>query len=195
MAIEQFTKVCTKCGERKPLTGFPRMQGKHRPRCKPCHSSDQKEWIRSHPEYHQYCLKKLRDRTANKPKRTKQTREEKLAKKRAYNKIWSERNKERFEQMRKDWIARNKHIEMERVRRRQASKKKATPTWADKARMAEFYFQATKKTLETGVKWTVDHIVPLTSEIVCGLHCEANLQIMNFSENVRKGNRWWPDMP
>jgi len=30
---------------------------------------------------------------------------------------------------------------------------------------------------------------------VCGLHCEQNMQILWNADNIRKGNRWWPDMP
>jgi len=41
----------------------------------------------------------------------------------------------------------------------------------------------------------VDHIVPLKSSTVCGLHTQANLQILPSVDNSRKGNHWWPDMP
>jgi hypothetical protein len=44
------------------------------------------------------------------------------------------------------------------------------------------------------VEYHVDHIVPLTSDLVCGLHCEANLQIAVGKDNIAKNNRWWPDM-
>jgi len=35
----------------------------------------------------------------------------------------------------------------------------------------------------------VDHIVPLVSQLVCGL------QILDAKANIEKGNRSWPDMP
>lgn len=47
----------------------------------------------------------------------------------------------------------------------------------------------------TGIEWQVDHIVPLQSEFVCGLHNEFNLRVISQSENSSKKNRYWPDMP
>ena len=41
----------------------------------------------------------------------------------------------------------------------------------------------------------VDHIVPLNSPIVCGLHNEFNLQIIPPATNYHKSNNYWPDMP
>jgi hypothetical protein len=35
----------------------------------------------------------------------------------------------------------------------------------------------------------------LRSELVCGLHCEANLQIISAFDNQSKRNYRWPDMP
>lgn len=40
----------------------------------------------------------------------------------------------------------------------------------------------------TGGDCEVDHIVPLWSDDVCGLHCEANLAIITREDNKRKGN-------
>jgi hypothetical protein len=47
----------------------------------------------------------------------------------------------------------------------------------------------------TGLQHDVDHVVPLVSGLVCGLHNEANLSVIPASLNRSKGNRFWPGMP
>ena len=64
----------------------------------------------------------------------------------------------------------------------------ATPEWADKKKIKEFYKKRDLATKETGVTHHVDHIVPITHQDVCGLHCEFNLQVIEATENIRKRN-------
>jgi Uri superfamily endonuclease len=67
--------------------------------------------------------------------------------------------------------------------------------WADSSNMDEKYLLAKHLSEQTGAQWHVDHIVPLFSSLVCGLHCEANMQVIPAEENISKSNRVWPDMP
>ena len=62
--------------------------------------------------------------------------------------------------------------------------RQATPIWADKETIKDFYMEAQYFNLQ------VDHIVPLIHEAVCGLHVPDNMQLLSLSENARKGNRF-----
>ena len=78
--------------------------------------------------------------------------------------------------------------------RRKLQLKQATPKWADK-RAIEFIYECAEALRLAGEPCEVDHIVPLQHPLVCGLHCEFNLAIMPKWDNLKKGNRTWPDMP
>lgn len=75
-----------------------------------------------------------------------------------------------------------------------AKEKRATPAWANAFFIKEAYELASLRTKMTGVVWHVDHIVPLQSKRVCGLHWEGNFQVITQKENSAKGNRHWPNM-
>jgi len=72
--------------------------------------------------------------------------------------------------------------------KREATKLQATPAWADFGKIGVVYAKAQEWGME------VDHIVPLRSKKVCGLHTWDNLQLLIPLENIGKGNRHWPDM-
>jgi hypothetical protein len=79
--------------------------------------------------------------------------------------------------------------------RRKAERLRATPIWANQFFIEEAYDLAQRRSHVTGCKWHVDHIVPLRSPLVCGLHVENNLQVIPAKHNMVKGNRHWPHMP
>lgn len=81
-----------------------------------------------------------------------------------------------------------------RVRRR-AAEIKATPSWANPFFVREVYALAALRSKMFGFAWHVDHIVPLRSKLVCGLHVEYNLQVIPAADNMTKSNRTWPDKP
>jgi hypothetical protein len=86
---------------------------------------------------------------------------------------------------------------------RRAMKLQATPKWHEE--LTELVFEeAIEKAkfleTETGIKWHVDHIVPLRGKkdgdhIVSGLHVYNNFQVITAEENLRKNCHEWPDMP
>ena len=69
--------------------------------------------------------------------------------------------------------------------KRRAIKKLAMPSWADTAKIKAIYAQAQASGME------VDHIVPLNNPMVCGLHCESNMQLLTPTENARKNNKFF----
>ena len=90
--------------------------------------------------------------------------------------------KNRTPQQKAKWI--------EYVVARQKRIKTATPKWANRDDIKEVYIKAQILTKETGIKHEVDHIVPLTNKLVCGLHVEHNLRVVTFSENRSKSNKF-----
>ncbi len=94
----------------------------------------------------------------------------------------------------KKWRTANKHTHNRIQAARRARVLKATPKWATPEYIALFYELARLESERLGVEVHVDHIVPLKSSKVCGLHCEHNLQLLVASENLTKSNRVWPDM-
>ena len=89
----------------------------------------------------------------------------------------------------------NPIVESFKAERRRRLLIQATQAWANPALMLAIYDEARIISETTGIAHHVDHIVPLGSKSVSGLHCEANLQVITGAENRSKSNRKWPDMP
>lgn len=77
------------------------------------------------------------------------------------------------------------------IRRR--AERQATPAWADKALTRDLFKLARIYTQALGVRYSVDHEIPLTSPWVCGLHVPANMRVLPLLENTAKGNAWAPE--
>jgi hypothetical protein len=71
-----------------------------------------------------------------------------------------------------------------------AKKQNKYPAWANKEEIKKIYTQAALMEKETGIKYHVDHIIPLNGENVSGLHVHTNLQIINGSDNRQKSNKF-----
>ena len=97
--------------------------------------------------------------------------------KRVYQKAWKERNTV--------WVRAD-------TKARRRKHRLATPKWltqAQKGQIRELYKIAITMTKTTGEQYVVDHIVPLRSEFVCGLHVPWNLRVIPRQENLLKSNK------
>lgn len=115
--------------------------------------------------------------------------------KRAQSAAYYVANKDKWAERDYNWqkLFPEKHAAKQAKRR--ANKFDASPAWANEFFIEEAYHLAKLRTKVTGFKWHVDHIVPLKSKLVCGLHVETNLRVIPAVENISKSNRYWPGMP
>ncbi len=96
---------------------------------------------------------------------------------REYRNAWKENNKN---QIRADTKARRRKHRL------------ATPKWLSRKQRSEIrqlYQIAITMTQTTGEQYVVDHIVPLRSDEVCGLHVPWNLRVITQEENLKKSNK------
>lgn len=73
----------------------------------------------------------------------------------------------------------------------------ATPAWADlnhHSKINEIYALTQQLQEVTGSIYHVDHMVPLISDVVCGLHVWWNLQPMLEKSNMLKNNNFEPSL-
>jgi len=96
---------------------------------------------------------------------------------RQYRNVWKENNKT---QVKADTKARRRKHRL------------ATPKWLSrkqKSEIRQIYQIAITMSKTTGEQYVVDHIVPLRSELVCGLHVPWNLRVIPQQENLLKSNK------
>jgi alpha-galactosidase/6-phospho-beta-glucosidase family protein len=168
-----YTKICSKCNTEKPSGEFSKRTASKdglQPSSKQCKNILNRAW------------------SANNSGTRKEYNKN-------YNPQYYSENKENIRFKQKQY--RSEHISDNNARsaKRHASKLQATPFWSETKQNQAVYKEAKRLELETGIKQHVDHIVPLISDLVCGLHVLANLRIIPASENCSKGNHHWPDMP
>ena len=97
--------------------------------------------------------------------------------KRVYQKAWKERNVV--------WVRAD-------TKSRRRKHRLATPKWLSrkqKSEIRQIYQIAITMSKTTGEQYVVDHIVPLRSEHVCGLHVPWNLRVIPQQENLLKSNK------
>jgi post-segregation antitoxin (ccd killing protein) len=199
-----LTKVCTKCDVEKTIDCFSKAKfGKNgtSATCKACYATYRSVNKQSIAEKKKIYYLNNKESLSSQKKIAYVLNKEKIT---SRNKKWRDNNKKAisaYNQLHKQELARkrkeykknNKAKYFAHEARRRAGTANATPSWVDKDAIVGMY-QLASAFNRTGINLHVDHIVPLNSDKVCGLHCEANLQLLPASDNISKGNRWWPDM-
>ena len=195
------TKSCHTCGEVKQVTDFPKSDshaGGWHTTCRTCLAASGKARYETNADLRK--AQSRRDYHDNKPARQAARHAWRCANKDRVsqrNKAWRAANPERVSKNMRDWVRNNAHQKQALEATRRAKKLQATPRWSDNEVVLEYYraARAFNKDNTFGIKWHVDHIVPLNHPLVCGLHCHTNMQLLPAAENLSKGNRSWPDMP
>jgi hypothetical protein len=102
------------------------------------------------------------------------------------------KNKEKYDAAAREYAALHPEWKAAHCAKRRATRLNATPSWVDNEELfliEEAYKLAALRMEITGGSWDVDHIIPLTSKYVCGLHTIHNLQVVPSSYNYRKHNK------
>ena len=158
-----MSKACTKCHNTKELDAFYRR--KRTPDgceawCKVCRLEHNRKWHQANKDRHRELTQR-----------------------------WYQDNKEQHLENSKEWYAENKHRKLATTNAREERCRSATPSWVRNADLQAVYFKAQQLTEQTGIPHEVDHIVPVTHDLICGLNVPVNLQILTREENRRKANR------
>jgi hypothetical protein len=162
-------KKCSKCNHKKELSNFHKDSSTasgYKSACKVCTKKSTKDYASKRKEYIQQYSKEYYQR--NKTKR------------KAYSKKYRQINQSYYRAKKAEY---------------RATKKQATCQWANFQYIKDLYSnvaEANKVFSMIGVKFHVDHIVPLTNDKVCGLHNEYNLQILTAEKNLSKSNKYDP---
>lgn len=169
MEILAEQKLC-----RKGLHWYPAVDKQ----CKECKNKNKREWNKNNI-----------DKKRKSDKRWQQLNRERM---RETQKRWNLNHPDRRQKMNERWTKENPGKVIAITAKRRAVKKKALAAWANSNAIKKIYDQASYLSKATGIPHEVDHIYPLQSKYMCGLHVENNLQILTKSENSSKNNRTWP---
>lgn len=181
---------CGKCKRKLPISAFNKCATFKRngiqSGCREC----QRKWRRKNKKLLQESKRKYyRKNRKHIAAKARENRHKNRAGDRRRSARWRARHPERRRRSANAWARRNRLYGLIRVSHRRAVLLQAVPIWANAKKVEAFYIKGRKKNL------TVDHIVPLVSKLVCGLHWEGNFQLLTQAANTAKGNRCWPDMP
>ena len=174
-------KLCASCKVEKPTSNFRWARTRFESWCKECKSKHRKEYYQANKD-----KEKLRA-TQHHYNTYAEKREHKI--KQAIE--WVKNNPDKYKVNAKKCYERTKLKRFAYQALARAKRRNAVPKWFNtiKEDVQKIYIEARTKTLETGIPHEVDHIIPLVSDYVCGLHVPNNLRVVTRYENRSKQNK------
>ena len=191
-------KECLDCQESKIITDFCLTKwtkdGRNN-RCKECVNAKARRKYQANKQEESV---KRKNRRAINPEPDRKYRSENREKCLERSRKWKEKNKDYCRSYYQEYEKRRDKSQVaERTRRRAVAKNNACPPWLTSSHRREMrlmFLLAQDLTARTGVKYHVDHIMPLKNNFCCGLHVPWNLRVIKASENLKKGNKFIPEL-
>lgn len=111
----------------------------------------------------------------------------------ARNREWREKNSAAISEQKKEYYEKNKEQLKKRKRELYDERKKRRVKWDQE--LTSFVKEEARKLIEqrkkeTGIEWSIDHIIPIKGKNVSGLDVWNNLQVIPLLENKRKHNNY-----
>jgi 5-methylcytosine-specific restriction endonuclease McrA len=192
-------KCCGKCGTLKPVEAFttsPKAKDGRHSYCKECVNS----YRRANQKRYRAAQKKWETENAERileVNRKRRTTERFKNLSYSYGKKYRKKYAEKLREKKRKFYAsrpelrraeyqRNKQRYIAAAYERHYKIKNLTPTDADKKVIQAFYDLARSLTQKTGIRYEVDHIIPISKG---GMHHHANLRVVTMDENRRKGSK------
>ena len=167
LSVATDIKTCFKCNQEYSFENFHKHKGMADGRlnkCKYCVVKEVAAWRITNPEARKKEHEKLRERKGG---RTRQ---------------------EYFQERFPSPIGRPASS-LKYSHKRRVCTEQIPQTELDEFVFEEAYRLSKTREQATGIKWHIDHIVPILHKQACGLHNAFNLQVVPSSWNIKKGNR------
>lgn len=176
-------KICASCKVEKDTSNFRWNKTRFESYCKECKSISKKEWYQKNRDSElakakEYHYATYADKREHKVKKAVE---------------WIKNNPEKYKVYVKKCYENTKSKRMAYAGMRRALSRNAVPSWFNSVRQSIDGIYAMRDWMNFtmfGIKYEVDHIIPLKNSKVCGLHVPQNLQVITQFNNRSKANNF-----